>query len=100
MPPKKRINLPDHVRDAVLDDVALSHEETALAEEREKIRIFLATEQGLTTQEIADRMGVSQTAVSKWRRQGEEAYVRREEARSRRTGEDPDRSGELVPNGS
>ncbi|MGW2513626.1 helix-turn-helix domain-containing protein [Streptomyces scopuliridis] len=93
MPPKKKVDLPDHVREAVLDDVALSHQEAIDAEERDKIRIFLATEQGLSTYEIATKLGVSQQVVSKWSRQGEEA-------RNRRRGGDPHRSGELIQNGS
>lgn len=92
MPPKKRITLSDEVREAVLEDVALSHEQAIDADKREKIRIFLATEQGLTTYEIAERLGVSQSVVSKWSRQGEQA-------RDRRRGEDPDRPEELVSNG-
>lgn len=92
MPPKKRINLPDHVREAVLDDVQLSHKEALEADERYKIRIYLATVQGMTTYEIADRLGVSQSVVSKWSREGEQA-------RNRRRGADPDRPGELAANG-
>ncbi|MFJ2176435.1 hypothetical protein ACIOHE_26530 [Streptomyces sp. NPDC087851] len=93
MPPKKRVELPDHVREAVLDDVALSHEQAITAEENDKIRIHLALVQGVTTYEIAAKLGVSQTVVSKWGRQGEEA-------RNRRRGSDPHRPGELLPNGS
>lgn len=99
VPPKRKINLPDHVREAVLGDVALTHQAAIEAEERDKIRIYLAVEQGLTTQELADRLLVSQSVVSKWRRQGEEAYLSREAARSLRLGEDPDRPGELIQNG-
>jgi transposase len=69
--------LPDHVRSAVLDDLLLVHREAIDAEEREKIRIALAVDQGLTTKEIADRLSVSQSVVSKWRQQGEEARNRR-----------------------
>jgi transposase-like protein len=69
--------LPDHVRSAVLDDLLLVHREAIDAEERERIRIHLATEQGLTTAEIAAKLGVSQSVVSKWRKQGEEARDRR-----------------------
>jgi transposase-like protein len=77
VPPRKKIELPDHVRSAVLDDLLLVHMETIAAEEREKIRIHLAVEQGLTTAEIASRLEVSQSVVSKWRKQGEEARDRR-----------------------
>lgn len=91
MPPKKRINLPDHVREAVLDDVQLSYREAQSADERYKIRIHLAIVQGMTTYEIADFLGVSQSVVSKWSREGEQA-------RDRRRLEDLDRSGELAAN--
>lgn len=94
MPPKKRVDLPDHVRAAVLADVELTHQQAVSAEENDKIRIYLASEQGLTTYELAQRLGVSQSVVSNWRRQGEEAYLRRESARSGRAGQDSDRSGE------
>ncbi|MFC5799148.1 helix-turn-helix domain-containing protein [Streptomyces formicae] len=95
MPPKKKVDLPDHVREAALADVELSHQQALDAEERDRVRVFLATEQGLSTYEIADRLGVSQQTVSNWRRQGEEVYRRREAARSRRSGNDPDRPTEL-----
>lgn len=76
MPPRKKVELPDHVRAAVLDDLFLVHREAIAAEERKKIRIHLACEQGLTTAEIAARLKVSQSVVSKWRKQGEEARDR------------------------
>lgn len=98
MPPKKRVELPDHVRNAVLGDVLLGYEAAADAEERSKIRIYLATEQGLSTYEIAERLNVSQAVVSKWSRQGKEAYERREQG-SHSAGEDPVRPGELEPLG-
>jgi DNA-directed RNA polymerase specialized sigma24 family protein len=95
VPPKKKVTLPDHVREAVLSDVELSHEVAVQADENDKIRIYLAVEQGITTQEIGHRLGAAQTTVSRWRRQGEEAYRRREQARSGRPGGDPDRPAEL-----
>lgn len=96
MPPKKKVELPDHVRKAALADVKLSYRLSIEADESAKIRIYLGTEQGLSTYEIAEDLGVSQPVVSKWSRQGREAYERREEARNRRGGVDPDRSGELT----
>ncbi|WP_141747155.1 hypothetical protein [Streptomyces agglomeratus] len=92
MPPKKKVDLPDHVREAVLEDVALDYKQATEAQERYKIRIYLAIQQGVTTYEIANDLGVSQSVVSKWSREGEQA-------RNRRLGVDPDRSGELVTNG-
>ena len=92
VPPKKRVELPDHVREAVLDDIALSQQEAAAAEERLRIRVHLAVQQGLTTYEIAERLGIAQQSVSRWSKQGEEA-------RSRRFGEGASRPGELLTNG-
>ena len=94
MPPRKKIDLPDHVRDAVVGDVRLSLKQSVDADENFKIRIYLAIEQGLTTREIADELGIGQTSVSKYANQGKEAYERREQARSNRPGEDPVRSSE------
>ena len=99
MPPKKRVDLPDHVREAVLGDVGLSYQSALDAEENSRIRIYLATEQGLTTQEIANQLGISQTSASKYAREGKEAYLRREQARNSGSGHDPVRSPELVQNG-
>jgi transposase-like protein len=96
VPPKRKVDLPDHVRKAVLGEVRLGYEAAADAEERSKIRIYLATEQGLSTYEIAEQLNVSQAVVSKWSRQGKEAYERREQG-SHPAGEDPVRSGELEP---
>jgi transposase-like protein len=87
------------VRAAVLADVELTHQQAIQAEENDKIRIYLASEQGLTTYDMAQRLGVSQSVVSNWRRQGEEAYKRRESARDHQAGSDPVRSGEREPNG-
>ncbi|MFF5471021.1 helix-turn-helix domain-containing protein [Streptomyces achromogenes] len=106
MPPKKKVNLPDHVRAAVLADIALTHESAVRAEENDKIRIFLATEQGLDTYEIADELGdVSQQTVSRWARQGREILERREREKREReqgdhtAGEDPVRPRERQPIG-
>ncbi|MFK4187242.1 hypothetical protein ACI2L4_25005 [Streptomyces sparsogenes] len=105
MPPKKRVALPDSVRDAVLADVELTYRESIDTDTRSKIRIFLATEQGLSTYDIAHKLGVSQGVVSKWSRLGKEALARREEERqrgqegNRSRGDDPDRSGEPSPVG-
>lgn len=97
MPPKKRIDLPDHVREAVLADIALTHEEAVRADERDKVRIYLGTVQGLDTYEIAERLAdVSQPTVARWAQKGKEAYERRrreqeerESAGSKPAGGDP-----------
>jgi transcriptional regulator len=99
VPPKRKIDLPDHVRAAVLADVHLDYDSAADALERSKIRIHLAIEQGLTTYEIAEDLGVSQAVVSKWSRQGKEAFENRESARSQPAGGDSGRSGEREPVG-
>lgn len=101
MPPRKKATLPDHVRAAVLDDIALTHEAAMDALERDKIRIYLATEQGLDTYEIADRLGLSQTSVSKYAGQGRRALAEREQRARESAGNfggsvDPDRPGELL----
>jgi transposase len=104
MPPKKRVDLPDHVRGAVLADVALTHEQALEADERDKIRMYLALEQGVTTDEIAEElkargMEISQPTVSRYARAGKEIYVRREQARNQPAGEDPVRSSQREPVG-
>lgn len=104
MPPKRRVDLPDHVRAAVLADVELSYQQSVEFDEATKIRIYLATEQGLTTNEIAEGLmakgwEISQQTVSRYSRQGKEAFARREQTRSQRTGEDPLRPGERHPVG-
>jgi DNA-directed RNA polymerase specialized sigma24 family protein len=104
VPPKKKVDLPDHVRAAVLGEVQLDYRQAADAEERSKIRIFLATEQGLTTYEIATKLNVPQQTVSRWARQGKEAWERREGVTrepegDQQPGEDPVRSGEPLPLG-
>lgn len=99
MPPRKRVDLPDHVREAVLSDVGLSYEQSLASDENFKIRIYLANEQGLTTREIADELKIGQTSVSKYLREGREAYERRQQARGSRAEPDPDRPGEREPIG-
>ncbi|GAA1427684.1 hypothetical protein GCM10009601_39370 [Streptomyces thermospinosisporus] len=105
MPPKKKVTLPEHVRAAVLADIELTHQTAIQAEENDKVRIFLATQQGLDTYEIADKLGISQSSVSKYARQGREILERRRrEAEARESGgqpsgEDPFRPGEPEPVG-
>jgi hypothetical protein len=105
VPPKKRVDLPDHVRTAVLEDVALTYQTALEADENSKIRIHLALEQGVTTRELEEELGVPQQTLSRWGRQGREALTRRREARGKReqgshsAGEDPVRSGEREPVG-
>jgi IS30 family transposase len=90
----------------VLADVELDYLASLEADEKSKIRIFLALEQGVTTREIEDQLHVPQQTVSRWGRQGREALERRaaerrarESARDQQSGEDPLRRGELEPLG-
>lgn len=106
MPPKKKVTLPDHVRGAVLADLALTHQSAITADENEKVRIYLATVQGLDTYEIADGLQISQTTASKYARLGKEILERRQrEAQERESaggwpvGQDPLRPGEPEPVG-
>jgi transposase-like protein len=87
------------VRDALLAEAKLTHQLAEQAADTEKVRIYLAVEQGVTTYELAQELGMSQSVVSNWRRQGEEAYKRRESARSQPPGQDLDRSAEREPLG-
>ena len=81
MTARKRMDWPPHVRELIGEELRLSYEAARAAETAFKIRIYIAVEQGVTTREIAEALGVSQTAVSKYRMQGEAAY------RERRAGE-------------
>jgi hypothetical protein len=106
VPPRKKIDLPDSVRAALLADVELTYRHSLDADESSKIRIHLAIEQGITTYELEDQLRVSQQTISRWGRQGKEALERREErkgarepAGDRQSDPDPDRSGEREPVG-
>lgn len=68
---RKKFDWPPEVRDALLDDVQLWHAAALEAETRLKIRIYMAVEQGLTTGEIAVKLGISQQTVSRYRIEGE-----------------------------
>ncbi|WP_162794118.1 helix-turn-helix domain-containing protein [Streptomyces paludis] len=92
--------MPDHVRTALLENVALTHHAATSADELDKIQIYLALEQGATTREVADRLGVSQPTIVTWSRAGKEALARREKERADRSRDDLDRSEELLSNGS
>ncbi|MGW0088258.1 hypothetical protein ACWDWS_04485 [Streptomyces sp. NPDC003328] len=48
------------------------------SKEQFKVRVYLAVEQGVTTRDIASRLGISQAAVSKYRIQGEAAFRERQ----------------------
>lgn len=74
---RRKFDWPPEVREALLDDVQLWHAAALEAETRLKIRIYLAVEQGLTTREIAVRLGISQQMVSRYRIEGEAAQQAR-----------------------
>jgi transposase-like protein len=71
---------------AIEAELRLARDLQIQAEESFKIRVHLATEQGLTTQQIADGLGCSQAAASKWRIQGEQLLGNRERAEDTATG--------------
>lgn len=71
---KRKFDWPQSVRDALLDEVWLEHAAALEAKKRLKIRIYVAVEQGLTTQEVASKLGISQASASKYRIEGEAAY--------------------------
>lgn len=73
----KRVDWPPHVRALLGQDLHLSHEAAQAAEIAFKIRVYVAVEQGLTTAEVAQELGISQSSVSKYRIQGEAAYRER-----------------------
>jgi hypothetical protein len=99
MPPKRKIDLPDHVRRAALTGVREARVRADRAEEDFKMDVFLKTEQGITQGELAAELGVSQPLISMYRTQGKEVYERRERERNSGGGEDPHRSREHVTNG-
>jgi hypothetical protein len=99
VPPKKKVDLPDHVRAAALAEAELSYRDTLSSEERFKVQLYLKVQQGLTTYELAEHfqgrgLQVSQPTIARWVNYGEEVYNRRESARDQQPGEDPVRSGE------
>jgi transposase len=104
VPPRKKIDLPDHVRAAALAEIELSYRDTLSAEERFRVQLYLKTEQGLTTYELAEYLigrgvQVSQPTIARWVKHGEEIYKRRESTRDQQPGEDPFRPGEPLPLG-
>lgn len=74
---RQRIEWAPGVREELLARVGREHAAARDAETRFKIRVYLAVEQGLTTREVADALGISQTAASKYRMQGEAAHRER-----------------------
>ncbi|MFF6966269.1 hypothetical protein ACFY9G_23240 [Streptomyces anthocyanicus] len=74
---RKRPDLAPHVKEVLGEELRLSREAVQIAETAFKIRIFVAVEQGMTTQEVADALGLSQAAASKYRIQGEALYSER-----------------------
>lgn len=77
---RKRVEWPPRVREMLGEELRLAHEAVRAADDTFKIRVYIAVEQGLTTQEIADELGISQSVVSKYRIQGEAAFAARQAA--------------------
>jgi hypothetical protein len=75
-----RVDWPPHVREAIGHELRLARETAYAADVAFKIRVYLAVEQGLTTQQVADELGISQAAASKYRIQGEALHRGRQAA--------------------
>jgi DNA-binding transcriptional regulator YiaG len=99
VPPRKKIQLSDDVREAFKGRLTHSKEIADRAEEDFHIEVFLMNKSGLTFEEIATQLNTRTSTVSDWKKKGEEAFGRRESARDQQPGEDPVRSGELEPLG-
>jgi DNA-binding NarL/FixJ family response regulator len=80
MSPRRRFDLEPEVRAMLGEELRLSHEAARAAKAALKIRVYIAVKQGLTTQQIADALGVSQSSVSTYRMQGEALYRERQAA--------------------
>jgi DNA-binding CsgD family transcriptional regulator len=70
------------VRELLVEELRQSHAAAQAAETAFKMRVYLAVEQGATTQEIADELGISQTSASKYRMQGEALHRKQQAAGS------------------
>lgn len=77
---RKRFVWPPHVREMLFEELRSAHEAALAAETAAKIRIYVAVEQGVTTQQIADKIGMSQATVSRYRIDGEAAFAARQAA--------------------
>lgn len=92
MPPRKKITLPDDVREALGERLRESKDASERSRENFLIDVYLMNKAGMTEKEIADLLKASPATVNDWKRKGEEA-------RARRSGVDPDRPRELIPHG-
>lgn len=63
-----------HVRGLLGEELRMAHEAARAADIAFKIRVYVAVEQGLTTRQVAEELGISQGGASKYRIQGEAAY--------------------------
>lgn len=77
---RKKFEWPPHVREMMGEDLRVSYEAACVAKTAFKIRIYIAVEQGVTTREIAEKLGLSQAAVSRYRIDGEAAFAARQAA--------------------
>lgn len=87
MPPRKRIELSQDVREALEEDLALSYDAYQRAGEEFKMKVAVLNRAGLTVQDISDVIGVGKSTVGDWKRQGEEARDRRRGIRAGGPGE-------------
>jgi hypothetical protein len=74
-----------------LDIIADLYEKSLQIDEDMKVRIYLEARRGVVQASIAERLGVSTSVITKWKRQGEQAYQRRRQ--------NPERPGEPEQNG-
>lgn len=78
MPSRRKITLPDHVRKAVLDEIAMDYQAIQAATDRMHRRVYLGLMQGLIQDDVADRLNslegvkVTRQAVSLWKQRGEQ----------------------------
>jgi DNA-binding MarR family transcriptional regulator len=93
MPPRaKKVALSDDVRSAFKQQLVESKRQADQQQESFHVTVYLMWKSGLTFDEIAEELGTRSSTVSDWKKKGEEAHGRREQARSGPAGEDPDRS--------
>jgi hypothetical protein len=77
---RKRFEWPPHVRQMMYEDLCHGYLDARAAKEAFKIRVYIGVEQGVTTRQIADKLGISQASVSKYRIEGEALYQARQAA--------------------
>lgn len=74
---RRRVHWPLPVCEGLLASLSEEHASAREAKTRFKVRVYLAVEQGLTTQDVAATLGISQASASRYRIQGEAVYRER-----------------------